>query len=133
MHRVYVDGFWMDQTELTNGEFEKFVRATGYVTIAERKPTKEEFPTAPPENLVAGSTVFTPELKKQFHSTTITSGGDINQTQTGVILMDRRATSKGKKSIQSYSLHTTTLLLMENGQANDYPLKLNGNLRRAVG
>jgi sulfatase modifying factor 1 len=30
------------------------------VTIAERKPTKEEFPTAPPENLVAGSTVFTP-------------------------------------------------------------------------
>src|SRR5262249_15195373 len=37
-----------------------FIKATGYVTIAERTPTKEEFPTAPPENLVAGSTVFTP-------------------------------------------------------------------------
>ena len=60
VHRVYVDGFWMDQTELTNEEFEKFVNATGYVTIAERIPTKEEFPGAPPENLVAGSTVFTP-------------------------------------------------------------------------
>jgi formylglycine-generating enzyme len=60
VHRVYVDGFWMDQTELTNEEFEKFVKATGYVTIAERAPTKEEFPGAPPENLVAGSTVFTP-------------------------------------------------------------------------
>jgi sulfatase modifying factor 1 len=60
VHRVYVDGFWMDKTELTNEEFEKFVKATGYVTIAERTPTKEEFPTAPPENLVAGSTVFTP-------------------------------------------------------------------------
>jgi formylglycine-generating enzyme required for sulfatase activity len=60
VHRVYVDGFWMDQTELTNEEFEKFVQATGYVTIAERAPTKEEFPDAPPENLVAGSTVFTP-------------------------------------------------------------------------
>ena len=41
-------------------EFEKFVKATGYVTIAERAPTTEEFPTAPPENLVAGSVVFTP-------------------------------------------------------------------------
>jgi len=60
IHRVYVDGFWMDSTELTNGEFEKFVEATGYVTIAERTPTAAEFPGAPPENLVAGSTVFTP-------------------------------------------------------------------------
>jgi len=60
VHRVYVDGFWMDATELTNEEFEKFVKATGYITIAERTPTKEEFPDAPAENLVAGSTVFTP-------------------------------------------------------------------------
>jgi len=60
IHRVYVDGFWMDATEVTNEQFEKFVKATGYVTVAEQKPTKEEFPTAPPENLVAGSTVFTP-------------------------------------------------------------------------
>jgi len=63
IHRVYVDGFWMDATEVTNEQYAKFVAATGYVTIAERKPTKEEFPTAPPENLVAGSTVFTPTSK----------------------------------------------------------------------
>jgi formylglycine-generating enzyme required for sulfatase activity len=50
----------MDATELTNEEFAKFVKATGYVTIAERTPTATEFPGAPPENLVAGSTVFTP-------------------------------------------------------------------------
>ena len=60
MHRVRVDGFWMDTTTVTNEQFEKFVKATDYVTIAERTPTKEEFPTAPPENLVAGSVVFTP-------------------------------------------------------------------------
>ena len=60
VHRVYVDGFWMDATELTNEEFERFVKATGYVTTAERTPTREEFPDAPAENLVAGSTVFTP-------------------------------------------------------------------------
>ena len=60
IHRVRVDGFWMDATAVTNEEFEKFVKATGYVTIAERAPTKEEFPTAPVENLFAGSVVFTP-------------------------------------------------------------------------
>jgi len=60
IHRVYVDGFWMDQTDVTNEKFEQFVNATGYVTVAERAPTREEFPAAPPENLVAGSTVFTP-------------------------------------------------------------------------
>jgi sulfatase modifying factor 1 len=60
IHRVRVDGFWMDKTTVTNEEFEKFVKATGYITIAERAPTKEEFPTAPAENLVAGSVVFTP-------------------------------------------------------------------------
>jgi formylglycine-generating enzyme len=71
VHRVYVDGFWMDKTDVTNEKFQEFVNATGYVTIAERAPTKEEFPTAPPENLVAGSTVFTPtpgpvSLKNHF-------------------------------------------------------------------
>jgi sulfatase modifying factor 1 len=60
IHRVRVPGFWMDKTEVTNREFAKFARATGYVTIAERKPTLEEFPGAPPENLVAGSVVFAP-------------------------------------------------------------------------
>ena len=60
IHRVYVDGFWMDKTEVTNEQFEKFVTATGYKTIAEVAPTKEQFPTAPPENLVVGSAVFTP-------------------------------------------------------------------------
>ena len=60
VHRVYVDAFFMDKKDVTNAEFEAFVKATGYVTIAERKPTPEQYPTAPPENLVAGSVVFTP-------------------------------------------------------------------------
>jgi formylglycine-generating enzyme required for sulfatase activity len=60
IHRVYVDGFWMDKTDVTNEEFARFVRATGYVTVAERKPRAEDFPGAPPENLVAGAVVFSP-------------------------------------------------------------------------
>jgi len=60
VHRAYVDGFWMDATEVTNAQFAAFVKATGYVTVAERKPRQEDFPTAPPENLKAGSVVFSP-------------------------------------------------------------------------
>jgi formylglycine-generating enzyme required for sulfatase activity len=58
IHRVYVDGFWMDTTEVTNADFARFVKATGYVTLAEKAPKAEDFPGAPPENLVAGSVVF---------------------------------------------------------------------------
>ena len=71
IHRVYVEGFWMDQTDVTNAQFEKFVRATGYVTIAERKPRAKGFLGAPPEKLVAGSVVFSPHrsgLKDQLRS-----------------------------------------------------------------
>jgi sulfatase modifying factor 1 len=60
IHRVYVDGFFMDKTDVTNAQFAEFVKATGYVTIGEKTPTAEEFPGAPPENLVAGGVVFTP-------------------------------------------------------------------------
>src|SRR5215471_10446636 len=60
VHRVFVKDFFMDETEVTNKQFAAFVKATGYVTVAEQKPTKEEFPDAPEENLIAGSVVFTP-------------------------------------------------------------------------
>src|SRR5271170_2143157 len=59
IHRVYVDGFYMDKVDVTNAQFAVFVKATGYATIAEKTPTAGEFPGAPPENLVAGSVVFT--------------------------------------------------------------------------
>ena len=60
IHRVYVDGFYMDKTDVTNTQFAEFVKATGYRTIAERTPRAEDFPKAPPENLVAGGVVFAP-------------------------------------------------------------------------
>jgi formylglycine-generating enzyme required for sulfatase activity len=60
VHEVTVSGFWMDRYEVTNEQFEKFIKATGYVTIAERKPKQEDFPDAPPEALVPGAIVFTP-------------------------------------------------------------------------
>jgi formylglycine-generating enzyme len=64
IHRVAVDPFFIDATEVTNEQFAKFVEATRYVTVAERIPRQEDFPDAPPENLVAGSTVFTPTAER---------------------------------------------------------------------
>lgn len=67
-HRVKVDGFWMDETAITNAQFGTFAEATGYLTLAERKPEWEELKkqlppgTPKPDDsvLVAGSMVFTP-------------------------------------------------------------------------
>ena len=66
-HRVRVDSVWIDETEVTNAQFQEFVEATGYVTTAEKIPSAEEIlaqsppgtPAPPVENLVAGSLVFT--------------------------------------------------------------------------
>jgi formylglycine-generating enzyme required for sulfatase activity len=60
VHRVTVDGFWIDRTPLTNRAFRKFVNATGYVTFAERKPNAADYPGASPQMLRAGSLVFSP-------------------------------------------------------------------------
>ncbi len=65
-HAVTVDAFWMDATEITNTQFQKFVEATGYITTAERKPDWEELkktvppgtPKPPDSVMVAASLVF---------------------------------------------------------------------------
>jgi len=58
VRRVKLDGFYMDETEVTNAEFRKFVEATGYETIAERTPNPEDFPGVPKELLVPGAVVM---------------------------------------------------------------------------
>ena len=65
-HRVQLDGFWIDTTEVTNAQFKAFTDATGYITMAERKPEWEQLkqqlppgtPPPPRSSLVAGSLVF---------------------------------------------------------------------------
>ena len=61
-HLVEVDGFWMDRTPVTNAEFERFVTATRYVTVAERPLDAKDFPGVPRDMLVPGSAVFTPDI-----------------------------------------------------------------------
>jgi len=60
VHKVHVDGFWMDRATVTNEQFAQFVKATGYVTAAERPADPVQYPGAPPEMLKPGAPVFTP-------------------------------------------------------------------------
>src|SRR5208337_944187 len=67
-HRVKVDGFWIDEHDVTNAEFRRFVEATGYLTTAEKavdwNELKKELPPGTPKPddsmLAPGSMVFTP-------------------------------------------------------------------------
>jgi sulfatase modifying factor 1 len=63
VNAVEVDGFWMDRAPVTNAAFARFVEATGYVTVAERRLDPRDFPNAPPESLAAGSVVFSPPAR----------------------------------------------------------------------
>jgi formylglycine-generating enzyme len=58
VHSVTVKGFWMDKYNVTNKQFQKFVKATGYLTLAERTPKAEDYPGAKPELLKPASVVF---------------------------------------------------------------------------
>lgn len=58
VHPVTVSGFWIDRTQVTNAAFRRFVKAAGYVTVAERVPDAADYPGALPEMLVAGSITF---------------------------------------------------------------------------
>lgn len=70
-HKVNLDGFWMDETEVTNAQFSRFVHATGYITTAEKAPDWEEMkkqltpgtPKPADSLLVAASLVFSAPKK----------------------------------------------------------------------
>ena len=65
-HPVRVNGFWMDKTHVTNDQFAEFVRETGYLTTAEKRPSWDTVrvqlppgtPKPPASVMVAGSMVF---------------------------------------------------------------------------
>ncbi len=58
VHRVAVEGFFIDEHPVTVGEFRRFVKATGYVTVAERPLDPAHYPGADPALLAPGSLVF---------------------------------------------------------------------------
>ena len=91
IHRVRLDGFWIDQTLVTNAQFRRFVEATGYVTTAEKKPDWEEMkkqlppgtPKPPEDKLVAASHRVSPAGPGRCRWTTFRSGGNGCPAPTG--------------------------------------------------
>jgi len=65
-HTVKVDGFYMDETEVTNAQFSRFIQATNYITTAERpvdwELIKQQLPPGTPKPhdslLLPGSLLF---------------------------------------------------------------------------
>jgi formylglycine-generating enzyme required for sulfatase activity len=131
LHRVRVDGFWIDKTVVTNADFEKFVAATGYVTIAERAPSKEEYPTAPEENLVAGSVVFAPPdhevpLTDHFQWWSYVKGANWRKP------LGPQSDIKGKENIPLCTSRIRMRKRMQNGPENVCPLKPSLSSRHAA-
>jgi formylglycine-generating enzyme required for sulfatase activity len=65
VHKVTIEGFWMDETEVTNAQFAAFVAATGHITSAEKTPKLEDFPPEvrpdiPLDKLKPGANNFKP-------------------------------------------------------------------------
>jgi len=57
---VTVSSFCIEPHEVTNAQFAKFVKATGYVTVAERPLSKAQFPSLSDDERSPGSLVFNP-------------------------------------------------------------------------
>ncbi|MTJ28762.1 formylglycine-generating enzyme family protein [Aphanizomenon sp. UHCC 0183] len=55
---VTVSSFCIDKYEVTNAQFAEFVKATKYVTVAERPLSKEQFPDLSDKERLPGSLVF---------------------------------------------------------------------------
>ena len=71
-HEVRVDGFWIDRHEVTNAEFAEFVKATGYVTLAERGVDPKTHPGMTGDLTAPGSVLFVAPVR-------LDRGGDITQ------------------------------------------------------
>jgi formylglycine-generating enzyme required for sulfatase activity len=80
-HRVNVNGFWIDRYAVTNADFQRFVEATGHVTLAERPANPDDYPGAKPELLVPSSVMFAKsphrvDLRDHYNWWVYTAGAD---------------------------------------------------------
>ena len=127
VRRIRVHGFLMDATEVTNKEFAAFVKATDYKTVAETKPTKEEFPTVNEEDLVAGSILFSPvvvsNLNDHYQWWRYVYGANWRHPRGREVLL-----MTGTIFLLC-TLHGKMQRLMQNGRVNEYQRKGSGSLQ----
>ena len=130
-HRVHVDGFWMDRTPVTVGQFADFVRATGHVTTAEIAPNPDDYPGALPELCHPGSLVFSPP----GHAVDLSDWSQWWEFRLGA---DWRhpdgpeATARRCWTTPLSTSPTAMRLPLRNGPGKDWRLKQSGSLRPGV-
>ena len=117
----------MNATIVTNARFAAFVEATGYVKIAERTPRAEDFPGAPPENLVAGAVVFSPPdhpvlLNNRLQSWSYVKGANWGHPEGP----GRVASRAGARTPVVQVAGTTMPWRSQSGRANAGPRKQSG-------
>src|SRR5690606_37464911 len=110
LHQVTVKSFYMDVHEVTNAQFEAFVKATGYVSVAERPLDPKDFPGADPALLVPGSAVFSAPKQVQ---------GLQDRLQWWEYVPDAnwRHPERPKSSIKGKENHPVTQLAYEDAEA----------------
>lgn len=117
-HRVKIEGFWMDETEVTNAQFKKFADETHYITVAERKIDWEEMkkqvppgtPKPPDDVLQPGSLVFTPPAG-------VVPLNDYSQWWSWVTGADWRHPQGPDSSIEGKDNHPVVQIAYEDAQA----------------
>ena len=132
VHRVTVDGFWMDRTPVTNREFKEFVKATGHVTFAEITPDPKDYPGALPHMLYAGSLVFTPPK----HPVDLRDWGqwwNFKRRELAPSLWPEEQSSTGSTIIRSCMWRSRRARLRASGPARNCRPKPSGNSPRAAG
>jgi formylglycine-generating enzyme required for sulfatase activity len=60
VRELEVESFWIDEHPITVADVRRFVKDTGYVTLAEQAPNPADYPAAKPELLVPGALVLYP-------------------------------------------------------------------------
>ena len=103
-----VDGFWMDDHQVTVREFRRFLKETGHVTVAERPLEPADYPDADPELLVPGSLVFRAHEWSGRPRATTATGGTGRRAPGGTAPRARAATSPAATAIRSPMSPTTT-------------------------
>ena len=130
--KITLDGFWIDQHEVTNAQFSKFVNATGYKTIAEQKPKKEWFPPGFPEDqMLIGSAVFVApknvdNMNDMLQWWQFIEGANWRHPQ------GLRSNIKDKMNHRWFMFPIKMHKLMQNGQAENYLPKPSGSMQHVA-
>ena len=122
-----VEGFWMDIHPVTNGEFRRFVEATGYVTYSERPPNPAMYPDADPALLVPGSLVFVKPRSSGQPAQQPRLVGISTPAPTGGIRKGPAVRSPAATIIPSCTSPMRTRAPMRRGAARNCRPKPNGN------